>query len=304
MSKVCTMAEAIARFIPNGAAVAMGCALESGIPFAAGHELIRQGRRDLVLIGPISDMLFDQLIGAGCVRKVIAAWVGNVGAGLPRNFRRAVEEGVPTSLETEDHSNLTLALSLQAAAWGLPYLPTRSALGTDLLKLNPALQEIRSPFTGERLVAVRALHPDVAIIHCQRADANGNGHLWGNLGVAVEAARAARRVILSCEEIVDEAVIRSDPNRTLIPGFLVDALVEEPWGAHPSPVQGYSKRDDAFFVEYHEQTHTPKAMAAWLAEWVFGPRDRASYVARLGVARVRALRVTADLPAAAVNYAW
>jgi len=304
MIKVCTMAEAIARFIPNGAAVAMGCALESGIPFAAGHELIRQGRRDLVLIGPISDMLFDQLIGAGCVRKVIAAWVGNVGAGLPRNFRRAVEEGVPNSLEIEDHSNLTLALSLQAAAWGLPYLPTRSALGTDLLKLNPALQEIRSPFTEERLVAVRALRPDVAIIHCQRADANGNGHLWGNLGVAVEAARAARRVILSCEEIVDEAVIRSDPNRTLIPGFLVDAVVEEPWGAHPSPVQGYSKRDDAFFVEYHDQTRTPEAMAAWLDEWVFRPRDRADYVARIGIGRIRALRVTADLPAAAVNYAW
>ncbi len=304
MSKVCTMAEAIARFIPSGAAVAMGCALESGIPFAAGHELIRQGRRDLVLIGPISDMLFDQLIGAGCVRKVIAAWVGNVGAGLPRNFRRAVEEGVPTSLEMEDHSNLTLALSLQAAAWGLPYLPTRTALGTDLLTLNPALQEIRSPFTEERLVAVRALRPDVAIIHCQRADANGNGHLWGNLGVTVEAARAARRVILSCEEIVDEAMIRSDPNRTLIPGFLVDAVVEEPWGAHPSPVQGYSKRDDAFFVEYHDQTRTPEAMAAWLDEWVFRPRDRADYVARLGIARVRSLRVTADLPAAAVNYAW
>jgi glutaconate CoA-transferase subunit A len=298
------MAEAITQFVPNGAAVAMGCALESGIPFAAGHELIRQGRRDLVLIGPISDMLFDQLIGAGCVRKVIAAWVGNVGAGLARNFRRAAEEGVPTSLEIEDHSNLTLALSLQAAAWGLPYLPTRSALGTDLLNLNPALQEIRSPFTGEHLVAVRSLHPDVAIIHCQRADASGNGHLWGGLGVVVEAARAARRVILSCEGIVDEAVIRSDPNRTQIPGFLVAAVVEEPWGAHPSPVQGYCKRDDAFFVEYHQQTRTPEAMAAWLNEWVIGPRDRASYVARLGVARVRALQVTADLPAAAVNYAW
>jgi len=304
MSKVCTMAEAVARFVPNGAAVALGCALESGIPFAAGHELIRQGRRDLVLIGPISDMLFDQLIGAGCVRKVVAAWVGNVGAGLAHNFRRAAEEGIPAPLELEDHSNLTLALSLQAAAWGLPYLPTRSGLGSDLLHHNRSLQEITSPFTGERLVAVRALQPDVAIIHCQRADAHGNGHLWGNLGVAVEAARAARRVILSCEEIVDDAVIRSDPNRTLIPGFLVAAVVEEPWGAHPSPVQGYRKRDDAFFVEYHDQTRTPPAMAAWLNEWVFGPRDRADYVAKLGVARASALRVSADLPAAAVNYAW
>ncbi len=303
MSKVCTMAAAIAQFVADGASVAMGCALESGIPFAAGHELIRQGRRDLVLIGPISDMLFDQLIGAGCVRKVIAAWVGNVGAGLAHNFRRAAENGLP-SLEIEDHSNLTIALGLQSAAWGLPYLPTRSTLGTYLLNQNPALREIRCPFTGERLVAVSALRPDVAIIHCQRADSDGNGHLWGNLGVAVEAVRAARRVILSCEELVDGRVIRSDPNRTLIPGFLVQAVVEEPWGAHPSPVQGYSKRDDAFFVEYHERTRTPEAMAAWLEEWVFGTPSRAGYVARLGDDRIRTLRVTAELPAAAVNYAW
>ncbi len=303
MSKVCTMAAAVAQFVPNGASVAMGCALESGIPFAAGHELIRQGRRDLVLIGPISDMLFDQLIGAGCVRKVIAAWVGNVGAGLAHNFRRAAEDGHPP-LEIEDHSNLTIALGLQAAAWGLPHLPTRSTFGTDLLNMNPSLREIHCPFTDERLVAVKALRPDVAIIHCQRADSNGNGHLWGNLGVAVEAVRAARRVILSCEELVDERVIRSDPNRTLIPGFLVHAVVEEPWAAHPSPVQGYSKRDDAFFVEYHEHTRTAEAMAAWLDEWVFGTRSRADYVARLGHERIRTLRVTADLPAAAVNYAW
>ncbi len=282
----------------------MGCGLESAIPFAAGHELVRQGKRDLTVIAPISDMLFDLLIGSGCVGRVVAAWVGNVGDGLGHNFRRAVEQRVPHALEVEDHSNLTLALGLQAAAWGVPYLPTLTALGTDLVRDHPRLAPIHDPFTSQPLVAVGAIQPDVAVVHVQRADADGNAHLWGNLGVTAEAVRAARRVIVSCEDLVSADVIRRDPNRTVIPGFLVSAVVHEPWGAHPSPMSGYSRRDDAFFVDYHEHARRREDFLAWLQAWVLDVRDRRQYVIRLGEARLR--RLTPDRPRVAepVDYAW
>lgn len=304
MSKVCAMAEAIARWVPDGAAVAMGCALESGIPFAAGHEIIRQGRRDLTVVGPISDMLFDLLVGAGCVRRVMAAWVGNVGDGLGHNFRRAVEQGIPRAIEVEDHTNLTLALGLQAAAWGVSYLPTLTALGSDLLAANPNLTPITSPFTGEAMVAVRAIRPDVTIAHVQRADPDGNAHLWGNLGVVAEAVRAAQHVIVSCEDLVDPLTIRSDPNRTVIPGFLVSAVVHEPWGSHPSPLQGYARRDDAYYVDYHEHSRSRERFEIWLRRWVLDVADRREYLGRLGAARLTALAADRPYPAAPASYAW
>src|SRR5689334_2938764 len=169
------MNEAIARCVPDGASVALGMALEAAIPFAAGQEMIRQRRRDLELIGPISDMLFDQLIGAGCVRRIIAAWVGNVSAGLGHNYRRAVEHGVPRSLELEEHSNFSVGLGLHAAAMGVPYLPTRTLLGSDLSLHNPRL--VRD---ADGLLRVAAIEPDVAILHVQRADELGHAHCWGN----------------------------------------------------------------------------------------------------------------------------
>ena len=238
-SKLLTMRDAIARHVPSGSMVLLGAQLEQMIPFAAGHELIRQSRRDLTLVGPISDILFDQMIGAGCVSRVMAAWVGNVSAGVGYCFRRAVERSIPRRLEVVDYSNFTMALALHAAALGVPFLPTYATLGSDLLKKNGNLREFSSPVSEEKLVAVRALRPDVAILHVQRSDAQGNAHLWGSLGVAVDGARAARKVIVVAEEIVEPSVIASDPNRTLIPGFLVAAVVHEPGGAHPSPVQGY-----------------------------------------------------------------
>ncbi|MGH9594055.1 MAG: CoA transferase subunit A, partial [Bryobacteraceae bacterium] len=245
------MREAIAQFVPDGSSVLMGAQLEQMIPFAAGHEMIRQGRRGLTLCGPISDALFDQMIGAGCVEKVFAAWVGNVSAGLGHNFGRAIDHGKPRALEMVDYSNLTFALALHAGALGVPFLPTYSTFGSDLLKKNQNLEEFASPVSDEKLVAVRALRPDVAILHVQRADRFGNAHLWGNLGVAVDGARAARCVIVVAEEIVEPEVIASDPNRTLIQGFTVSAVVHEPFGAHPSPVQGYYGRDHEFFGDYH-----------------------------------------------------
>src|ERR1700741_910742 len=232
-----SMRAAGARFVPDGASVCIGAALEALIPFAAGHELIRQRRRDLTLVGPISDILFDQLIGAGCVRRVIAAWVGNVSAGLGHNYRRAVEQRIPAPLEVLDHLNLTIAL--QAAALGVPYLPARSLLGTDLPRANPTLKEGTDPWSGAPLLLVPAIAPDVAILHVQRADEEGHAHVWGTLGVTRPAAFAARRVILVAEEICPRERILSDPGLVLTPALKVAAVVHQPFGAFPSPVQGH-----------------------------------------------------------------
>lgn len=290
-SKLMTMREAIARHVPSGSMVLLGAQLEQMIPFAAGHELIRQGRRDLTLVGPISDILFDQMIGAGCVSRVMAAWVGNVSAGVGYCLRRAVERGVPRQVEMVDYSNFTVALALHAGALGIPFLPTYTTLGSDLLAKNGNLREFASPVSEEKLVAVRALRPDVAILHVQRADESGNAHIWGSLGVAVDGARAARKVIVIAEEIVSADVIASDPNRTLIPDFLAAAVVHEPRGAHPSPVQGYYGRDHAFFSQYHENSRSVEDFEQWLARWVLRVSSRQEYMNQLGVCRVEALAV-------------
>lgn len=302
--KVVSLADAISRFVPDGASVAMGTCLESMIPFAAGHELIRQQRRDLTLVGPISDMLFDQLIGAGCVARVLAAWVGNVSAGLGHAYRRATEHGVPRSLTVEDYTNYTISLALFAGAHGIPFVPSRSGSGSDITKNHPGFAEGISPFDRERVLLVRALRPDVAIVTVQRADAEGNAHLWGNLGITEEAGLAADGIILLAEEIVERDVILSDPNRVLFPAFLVRAVVHCPGACHPSPVQGYYRRDHAFYAEYHQQTRTVEGMNAWLDRWVYGLQDHAAYLAQLGLNRWETLRRMRPALAAAVDYAW
>src|SRR6476659_6182354 len=280
MSKLLTMREAISDLVPDGTSVALGLQMEQMIPFAAGHEIIRQKKRGLTLIGPISDMLFDQIIAAGCVEQVIAAWVGNVMMGSAYNFRRAVERD---GMKVFNMTNFSIALGLQAGAMGVPFLPTRTAMGSDIPKGNHFFYQIISPFEPkEALLAVRALVPDVAIVHLQRADKNGNAHCWGNFGVMLEGVRAAKKVILCAEEIVGEEVIASDPNRTVIPGFLVTAVVECPMGAHPSPVQGYYKRDDAFFQQYHAETKTQEDFNAWAQKWVNGVAGRGEYAKQLG----------------------
>jgi glutaconate CoA-transferase subunit A len=276
-----SMAEAIERFVPDGSTVAIGTALEPLIPFAAGHELIRRQRTDLELVGPISDALFDQLIGAGCVRRVTAAWVGNVSEGLGHCYRRACEQQVPRALEVRDHSNFSISLALWAAAWNVPSLPTRSLLGSDILRTNPNLS------VGFGIVHVGAVRPDVAIVHVQRADAMGRAHAWGPLGITEEAGLAADRVIITCEELVDADVTLSDPNRILFPETKVVAVVNEPGGAHPSPVQGYFKRDHAFYRDYAERSRTAEGFAAWLKQWVLDVPDRATYLQRIDVGTLR-----------------
>src|ERR1700719_3174433 len=275
MTKLRSMRDAIADFVPDGATVAMGLQMEQMIPFAAGHEIIRQKKRDLTLIGPISDILFDQPIAAGCVEQVIAAWVGNVMMGSAYNFRRTVEQD---RMKVFNMTNFTIALALQAGAMGVPFLPTKTALGSQLTKGNHFFYQVISPFEPKEVLwAVRALIPDVAIVHVQRADREGNAHCWGNFGVMIEAVRAAKRVIVVAEEIVEPDVISSDPNRTVIPGFLVSAVIECPYGAHPSPVQGCYKRDDSFFENYHQQTKTQADSDAWADRWIEGVADCAAY---------------------------
>ncbi|HEU0026116.1 MAG TPA: CoA-transferase [Ktedonobacterales bacterium] len=303
-SKLLTMREAIARYAPDGASVAIGCALEPLIPFAAAHEMIRQRRRDLTLIGPISDILFDQMIGAGCVARVTAAWSGNVSEGLGHNYRRAAERGQPRPIEIVDHSNYSIAVALQAAALGVPYIPIRSLLGTDIARDNPGMRPAPSPYDGSPTLLVQAVQPDVAIIHVQRADALGRAHVWGGLGICEEAALAAKGVIYIAEEIVPEEVILSDPNRVLAPGFKTLAVVHSPGGAHPSPVQGYYNRDHAFFAEYHKQSRTPEGFAAWLDEWVMGVPDRGAYLEKLSAERWRALAPRERRLAAPVDYGY
>lgn len=309
MTKLTTMQRAIAEHVPDGASVALGLQMEQMIPFAAGHEIVRQKRRDLRLIGPISDILFDQLIGAGCVKDVVAAWVGNVMMGSAYNFRHATEvenPGTPgEKLTVFNMTNFTLALALQAGAMGVPFLPTRTAMGSDVPKGNHFFYQIISPFEPkETLLAVRALVPDVAIVHLQRADKHGNSHCWGNFGVMLEGVRSARKVIVCAEEIVSEEEIASDPNRTVIPGFLVTAVVECPLGGHPSPVQGYYKRDDAFFQQYHAETKTQTEFAAWAGNWVTGVADRAAYVEQLGKERVDELGVKQHAYAVKTDYGY
>jgi len=302
VSKLLSMREAVAELLPAGACVALGLQMEQMIPFAAGHEIIRQKKRGLRLIGPISDILFDQLIGAACVEQVIAAWVGNVMMGSAYNFRRAAEQG---ELKIFNMSNFAVALALQAGAMGVPFLPTRTALGSDVTKGNHFFYQIFSPFSPkESLWAVRALNPDVTIVHVQRADREGNAHCWGNFGVMIEGVRAARRVIVVAEEIVEPEVIASDPNRTVIPGFLVNAVVACPYGAHPSPVQGYYKRDDAFFRQYHEHTKTQADTEAWLGRWVYNVSDRQEYMNQLGACRVEDLGVKQHAYAAQTDFGY
>lgn len=303
MDKMRSLHDAVAVDVANGDSVATGCALESLIPFAATYEIIRQKKRDLTLIAPISDMQFDQLIGAGCVKKIVASWVGNVAAGLGHNYRRAAEAGIPQAIAIEEHSNFTIGLGLQAGASGLPFLPTRTVKGSDF-RNGGQFASIRCPFTNEELLAVRAIQPDVAILHVQRADQEGNAHAWGNYGVMREAAFAAKKVILTCEEIVEHKVILSDPNRTVIPGFLVSSVVHQPFGSHPSPTQGYARRDDNFYFEYHQATRSREGFEQWLQTWVSGVKNHREFLELLGKDRVEQLKPEGNLfsPAVSFNY--
>ncbi len=287
MSKLMSLQEAIARFVQDGDLV-YAAGFTHLIPFAAGHEIIRQRKRNLILARATPDLIYDQMVAAGCARKIIFSYMGNPGVGSLRMVRAAIERG---ELEWEEYSHFGMISRLQAGAAGLPFMPMRQTGATDLERANPNIRRVTDPYSGEEVIVVPALKPDVAIVHVQRADAQGNAHLWGIIGEQKEAAFAARRVILTAEEIVDEEVIRSDPNRTLIPGFIVSAVCHVPYACHPSYAQGYYDRDNAFYLQWDKISESPQAVQEWLEEWVYGVRDRQEYWEKLGPEAHQRLRV-------------
>ncbi len=295
------MADAVAEVVRDGDVVAIE-GFTHLICFAAGHEIIRQRKRDLTLARLTPDLIYDQMVAAGVARKLIFSWLGNPGVGGLHAIRRRVEQHDPAPLELEEYSHFGMVGRYTAGAANLPFYPIRSYFETDLPKANPLIRPIQSPFGGETVYAVPPLKPDVTVVHAQRADADGNTQIWGLLGCQKEAAFAAERVIVVVEELVDESVIRADPNRTVIPGVIVDAVVVEPFGAHPSYVQGAYDRDNRFYLDWEAISRDAAATARWLDEWVYGVTGRAEYAEKLGAERVESLRPSAAAPSGSVDY--
>ncbi len=293
------MRDAVGQLVRDGDTVAIE-GFTHLISFAAGHEIIRQRKRDLVLARLTPDVIYDQMVAAGVARKLIFSWLGNPGVGGLNAIRR-VTEGPTAGLELEEYSHFGMVARYTAGAANLPFFPLRSYFETDLPKANPLIRPIESPYGDGVVYAVPPLKPDVTIVHAQRASAAGDTQVWGLLGCQKEAAFAAERVIVVVEEVVDEAIIRADPNRTIIPGLIVDAVVVEPWGAHPSYVQGAYDRDNRFYLDWDPISRDADATERWLQEWVHGLSGRAEYVAKLGEERLASLR-PGRAPSGVVDY--
>ncbi|SFI75107.1 glutaconate CoA-transferase subunit A [Amycolatopsis sacchari] len=279
--KTTSMREAIASFVRDGDTVALE-GFTHLIPTAAGHEIIRQGRRNLTIVRMTADIVVDQLLAGGCVTKLVSSFVGNSSAGSLGELRRRIEHADPEPLEFEEYSHHGMICRYLAGAQRLPFFPLRSYAGSDLPSVNPAIRTVSSPYSDERIHVVPPVNPDVTIVHAQRADRAGNTQIWGLTGVQAEAVFAAHKAVVVVEEIVDDDVVRSDPNRTVIPAHAVDAVVECPRGAHPSFAQGYYDRDNAFYRAWSGISRDRERLREWMAEWVHGTADHAEYVAKLG----------------------
>jgi len=267
MSEIVSIAEAVERAVHDGDTVAME-GFTHLIPFAAGQEVIRQRRRDLTLVRMTPDVIYDQLIGAGCAKKLVFSWGGNPGVGSLHRFRDAVEHGWPRPLEIEEHSHAGMANRYVAGASGLPFAVLRGYAGTGLVDQAASIKPITCPFTGESLMAVSALNPDVAIIHAQRADRAGNVQLWGLVGVQKEAVLAAKRAIVTVEEIVDE--LDSRPQAVVLPNWTVSYIAHVPGGAHPSYAAGYTDRDNDYYLAWDPISRERETFTGWLAENIYG----------------------------------
>lgn len=289
MSKLITLEKAIADLVQDGDSV-YAAGFTHLIPFAAGHEIIRQGRKNLTLARATPDLIYDQMVAAGCARKMIFSYMGNPGVGSLRMVRSAMEKG---QLEWEEYSHFGMITRLQAGASGLPFLPMKQTGATSLEQANPLIKRIPDPYGGKELIAVPALNPDVAIVHVQRADEEGNAHLWGIIGEQKEAAFAAKKVILTAEEIVDQSVIRADPNRTMIPGIVVHAVCHVPFASHPSYAQGVYDRDNQFYLAWDKISESPESVQHYLEEWVYGVKDRSAYWKKLGPQTHQRLKIKA-----------
>ena len=289
MSRLISLKKAISELVTDGDVV-YAAGFTHLIPFAAGHEIIRQGRKNLTLARATPDLIYDQMVAAGCARKIIFSYMGNPGVGSLRIVRSAIERG---DLEWEEYSHFGMITRLQAGAAGLPFLPMNQTGATDLEKSNPQIKRIPDPYGGKDVIVVPALNPDVAIVHVQRADKNGNAQLWGIIGEQKEAAFAAKEVILTAEEIVEESVIRSDPNRTMIPGIVVSAVCHVPFASHPSYSQGYYDRDNEFYLAWDKISESKESVKAYLDEWVYGVNDRDEYWEKLSQKTRKRLKVKA-----------
>jgi glutaconate CoA-transferase subunit A len=278
MTKVVAMREAIQAHVHDGDTLCIE-GFTHLICYAAAHEIIRQQRKDLTLCRLTPDVVSDQMIAAGCISKLVFSWAGNPGAGSLHAFRRAIERS-PQTLVIEEYSHFGMVARFSAGAANLPFWPLRNYQGTDLPGANPMIRSVTCPYTGDSIATVPALKPDVTIVHAQRSDADGNTQVWGLSGVQREAAFASTRVIVVVEELVPGSVIRADPNRTIIPGMIVDAVVVEPWGAHPSYAQGYYDRDNDFYVAWDDISRDETKLQAWLDAWIYGIADRAEYLRR------------------------
>ena len=286
------MRDAVADLVRDGDTVAIE-GFTHLISFAAGHEIIRQRRRDLTLARMTPDVIYDQMVGAGVASKLIFSWMGNPGVGSLHSIRRRIEDQDPGPLEIEEYSHFGMVCRYVAGASNLPFFPIRSYYESDIPKVNPKIVPMFSPYEdGTQVYVVPPLRPDVSIVAAQRADASGDAQIWGLLGCQKEVAFAGKKTIVVCEELVEESVIRRDPNRTVIPGSVVDAVVEEPFGCHPSFAQGYYDRDNAFYLEWDRIARDPNTLEAWLSEWVYELGSHREYVEKLGAAHWDALRPT------------
>jgi glutaconate CoA-transferase subunit A len=265
-SNFTTLSEAVNALVKDGETVALE-GFTHLIPFAAGHEIIRQRKRDLTLVRMTPDLIYDQLIGAGCARKLVFSWGGNPGVGSLHRFRDAVERGWPSPLEIEEHSHAAMSEAYVAGASGLPFGVLRGYRGSDLPKHNGNIRSITCPFTGEVLAAVPALRPDVTVIHAQQADRSGNVFLWGIVGVQKEAVLAAKKALVTVEEVVD--TFDAAPNAVILPHWIISSIAVVPGGAKPSYAQGYYKRDNAFYLQWNEISSDRDRFQAWLENNVF-----------------------------------
>jgi glutaconate CoA-transferase subunit A len=302
MSKVMTMQEAVAQHVYDGAFLFIGGYI-CRPPFSAIHEIIRQGRRDLTITRSNAADDFDLMIGAGCVKRFIATFISLGLYGLARCYRRSIENGIPHKIEVEEYTNLSLPMMLMAGAMGMPFVPVKDMVGTDLLKIKAFMGEnkykvIESPFDGTPTLLVPALKPDLGIIHVQQADENGNAQIWGIGGDCKWGANASKKVIVSCERIVSRETIGKDPSRTIVPDFKVAAVVEEPFGAHPGYTPGFYDVDFSFGYVYQQASNTIEGLQAFLDEWVFGVKDRTEYlqhyIQRFGYAHFKKLKAKFD----------
>jgi glutaconate CoA-transferase, subunit A len=286
-TKLILLPEAITRFVHDGDTL-YAAGFSHLIPFAAGHEIIRRGIKNLVLARATPDLIYDQMAAAGCARKIIFSYMGNPGVGSLRILRAEIEAG---RLEWEESSHFGMISRLQAGAAGLPFMPMNQTGTSHLESVNPSIRRVLDPYSGKDVLVVPPLNPDVAIVHVQRSDEKGNAQIWGIIGEQKEAAFASKRVIITAEEIVDEDVIRSDPNRTLIPGFLVDAVCHVPYACHPSYAQGYYDRDNEFYLQWDKISESRDSVKEWLDEWVYQVKDRQEYWQKLGKSKQKSLMV-------------